>query len=187
MPWQPDGTFAIQTKSEWRLVASETWTDVFETLGGCGELTAREIAERCGRTRQNVYFHLNKLQEVGLVRVVGQRVAVKRPEAVYALSTERIRLQVDPLDPESLNRFVHAYSSLMRAMAREFGASARGGRLDMEGRARAWVAFKDVARLDAPQIARVGALLAEVDAIMSDARGASEGTLWTVLAVSIPR
>lgn len=134
MPLQPNGEFIVRTPAEWRLVGTATWVDIYSALGRGGSLTAQEIAARVGRTRQNIYFHLKKLEVVGLVKVVELRPAVRRPEAVFALVPRRVRQAVGrsprPTESSSARQAVSSPPQPSQAdwhgtPSRESGSSAR--------------------------------------------------------------
>ena len=60
-----------------------------------GKLTPAEIAERTGETRTNTYAILNKLEQLGLVRNVGKRVAqyqAENPANLEALAERRRKI-----------------------------------------------------------------------------------------------
>ena len=186
MPIQPDGEFIVRTPAEWRLVGTATWVDIYSALGRGGSLTAQEIAARVGRTRQNIYFHLKKLEAVGLVRVVELRPAVRRPEAIYALVTRRVRLEPPVGRSASGGAFSSTYGKLFRTTSREFSAAARSGRLAQSGEPRDWVVAKGVARLTSAQRRRVRRHFLEIAKIVDEARDATTGEVWTVLLASLP-
>lgn len=186
MPIQSDGEFIVRTPAEWRLVGSATWVDIYCALGRGGALTAHEIAARVGRTRQNIYFHLKKLEAVGLVKVVELRPAVRRPEAVYSLVTRRVRLDPPAARSASGGAFSSTYAKLFRATSREFSAAAKSGRLARDGEAREWTVAKGVARLTPAQRRRVRQLMLQIGEIYDEARDATTGEVWTVLLASLP-
>lgn len=186
MPAGPNNTFEIRTDAEWKLVESETWTDIYSGLSRHGAQTAAELARLVGRTRQNVYFHLAKLETAGLVRVVGERPANRKPESVYDLTTREVRLVATPEDPESMDRLVSLYQKLMRSTARAFGHASDAGVLEMDRERRDWIGFKVVARLTRAERLRVLELLREIDTIMNQPEEPMGGELWTVAGFSIP-
>src|SRR4051812_24626260 len=47
--------------------------------------TVRDLAHRMGRAATALYHHIRELEEVGLLRIAGERKGTRRPEAVYAM------------------------------------------------------------------------------------------------------
>jgi DNA-binding transcriptional ArsR family regulator len=186
MPMQPDGSFAVRTPSEWRMIGTATWVDIYAALGRGEALTAQEIAARVGRTRQNIYFHLKKLEGVGLVRVVEHRPAVRRPEAVYSLVTPRVMLEPPSGRSTRAGSFSRTYDKLFRATSREFASAARSGRLRSAGESRDWVVLKLVARPTAVQRRQVRELAGRIHEILGESHGATTGEVWTVLFAALP-
>ena len=64
------------------------------------QLTAKELAARLGVTPNSLYYHLRKMEEVGLVKVVEERPAGRVTERVYA--ADEYMVQLDPAKPEQL-------------------------------------------------------------------------------------
>ena len=65
-------------------LGSETAQSIVTALGG-DPATASEISDRVGTSLQNVGYHLTRLEEAGLVTVVGTRYSEKGAEMnVYA-------------------------------------------------------------------------------------------------------
>jgi predicted ArsR family transcriptional regulator len=54
------------------------------------EATAREIAARMGRPVTALYHHIRKLEDAGVLRMVGERKGLRRPEAIYALAAGQL-------------------------------------------------------------------------------------------------
>jgi len=52
--------------------------------------TARDLAGRMGRPVTALYHHLQQLEEVGVLRAVGERKGPRRPEAIYALVADQL-------------------------------------------------------------------------------------------------
>ena len=186
MPLNPSGEFVVRTEEEWDLVASETWVEVYGLLSAGTPMTAAEIARHLGRTRQNAYYHLHKLQAVGLVSVVDHRPAPRRPEAVFGLTTPRVRLDHDPTDPASVERLIRAYNTLFRSASRALARAAHAGALDIPRDRRQWLVYKDTARLLPHQASRVRTLILEIAAVLDEARDTDSGEPWTVLCASLP-
>jgi DNA-binding transcriptional ArsR family regulator len=78
------------------LLSSETATDILDAVGG-EPMTASEVAEAVGTSVQNVTYHLSRLRDAELVRVVDTWYSSRgREMQVYALACETVVLSVDP-------------------------------------------------------------------------------------------
>ncbi len=85
------------------------------------QLTAKELAARLGVAANSLYYHLRKMEEVGIVRVVEKRPAGRVTERVYAADENRVSF--DPAKPEQLAAL---YGSLIAlAQARVVDATYR--------------------------------------------------------------
>ncbi len=85
------------------------------------QLTAKELAARLGVAPNSLYYHLRKMEEVGIVRVVEERPAGRVTERVYAADENKVSF--DPAKPEQLAAL---YGSLIAlAQARVVDATYR--------------------------------------------------------------
>ena len=62
------------------------------------ELTVKEIASRLKLTTQNIYHHIGKLQEAGLVRVIDERMAGHLLERYYTVTADTFIYNKDRMD-----------------------------------------------------------------------------------------
>lgn len=64
------------------------------------QLTAKELGARLGVPPNSLYYHLRKMEEVGLVKVVEERPAGRVTERVY--TADEFMVQYDPAKPEQI-------------------------------------------------------------------------------------
>ena len=75
------------TEEAFALLGDETRKNVIFLLRD-SELTVKEIASRLGLTTQNIYHHIGRLQEAGLVRVIDERLVGHLLERYYTVTAD---------------------------------------------------------------------------------------------------
>lgn len=83
------------TPEQREALASPLRLEVFGHFFPSEPLSARELAERMGRSASSVYYHLHRLVEVGLLREAGERPRGTRTETLYELVGSALRLEPD--------------------------------------------------------------------------------------------
>jgi predicted transcriptional regulator len=81
-----------------------------------GPAAVDEIAQKLGRRAKSLYYHVDLMERVGLLRKVGERPTAKRPEALYDAVSERVLF--DPSHEEEVRKSVQG---LVRMVGRELG------------------------------------------------------------------
>jgi DNA-binding transcriptional ArsR family regulator len=80
----------LLTQSQLESISSPIRLAIVQRLEMYREATVRELADRMGRPVTALYHHLQQLQDVGVLHVVGERKGARRPEAVYALVADQL-------------------------------------------------------------------------------------------------
>src|SRR5579862_2411349 len=82
-----------------------------------------EIARRLGRRPTSLYYHVELLEQTGLLRRIGSQVAGKRPEIIYDSACER--MQFDPSGGAEYQDVVRqSMLSLIRISERQYNEAA---------------------------------------------------------------
>jgi DNA-binding transcriptional ArsR family regulator len=151
-----------------------------------GQATARDLALRMGRSVTSLYYHLSALVDVGVLRVVGERRGVRRPEVVYALAGDVLSSAEAVKTVAGRRSYGRSAARVAEAGVRAFAAAVEDPRTSFEGdRRNALVRFFAL-RADAQHLARLNALLDEIgDAAM---QGSQEGEplQLTILMAPLP-
>jgi len=82
------------------------------------ELSAKEIAERLVMTPQNVYHHLKKLVEAGLVVEVAERRSGHLIESYYTATADTFVYREDEIPENDTHRFIEVLNGLNELGAR---------------------------------------------------------------------
>jgi hypothetical protein len=141
-------TLLLRGRAVRELFGSPLRLALVEQLGRDGERSVRDLAARLDRPADGLYFHVRKLQKIGVLVAGGQRPGARRPEQLYRLAAGRIG--VDPRDASPAARSAAALGvmAVLRRSGREFVAAYGSGRAVTEGRRRELIALRVKTWLD---------------------------------------
>jgi len=88
-----------------------------------GSMTVKEIAGHLGLTPQNIYHHMNKLQDAGVVELSYERRNGHIIESYYSVPADTFIYSDDRIDERPMNRFMNILFGL-----REMGVPVRPGK-----------------------------------------------------------
>ncbi len=90
---------------------------VMEMLGAC---SVNELAERMGRVPETLYYHVRRLEKVGILEQVGSRIVSGREEAMYQLKGKRLRIDPNQSSPRFIKARAKGCGALLRFAQRAF-------------------------------------------------------------------
>jgi len=85
------------TEEAFALLGDETRRRIIFLLRD-NEFTVKEIASRLGMTAQNIYHHIGRLQEAGLVRVIDERLSGHLMERLYTVTADTFIYNEDKME-----------------------------------------------------------------------------------------
>lgn len=88
-----------------------------------GPMTVKEIAGHLGLTPQNIYHHMNKLQDAGVVELSYERRSGHIIESYYSVPADTFIYSDDRIDEKPVNRFMNILFGL-----REMGVPVQPGK-----------------------------------------------------------
>ena len=150
------------------------------------EATARELARRMGRPVTSLYHHLKQLEDVGVLRIVAERKGVRRPEAVYAMVADYLSSAEAVKTEPGRKTYGRAAARVAEAGARAFSAALVQGSPRFDGEQRnAFVRFYAL-RATREKLARLNALLNELEDAATQSCEEGEEIQLTVLLSPLP-
>jgi AcrR family transcriptional regulator len=176
-------TATIESETAMRLLASPVRMDVLQAFSTSTRLTVREIAQRLGKSRGSLYYHVRELQAAGVLREVDRRLVSRRYESVYEIVSDVLSVAAEASGSDAEGAIKLVWSTLRRA-AREFESAMRDGRLESAGEApvgqhlRAWLTAKDRAKVQAH--------LAKIQEICLAASAKEDGELYSLTTLLVP-
>lgn len=130
---EPEAEFVINTLDALKVIADERRLEILYLLGEAPK-TAKQIAKALGLPQTKLYYHLNLLEEHGLIRVVGTRVVSGIIEKHYRARAYLFRVDRSMLavgSSEGAEAADLLMDALLDATKREAHASIRAGMIDL--------------------------------------------------------
>lgn len=166
-------------------VASPARQELLSALGN-GPATVTELAERLGRTRQALYYHVRQLAGAGLVREAGERGAGRDRERVWALAVERVAVGARAGHRRDLATADRAVGAMLRLTAREVRAAIASGASARTGARRELLALRGKSRLEPQELARLNGQLEAIERLLVRAKARPAGRLYSLTIVLTP-
>lgn len=129
------------------------------------QATVRELAHRMGRAATALYHHIKELEEIGLLRVVGEKKGSRRPEAVYAMVSPYLSSAEAVKSEKGREIYSRAGARVADAAARAFSSAVQHGDARFEGPYRNAAIRFYVLRTDKKKLARLNQILQELEKI----------------------
>lgn len=99
------------SEEAFRLLGDETRRRMVFLLRD-SELTVKEISSRLGLTAQNIYHHIGRLQDAGLVRVVEERRSGHLIERLYTVTADTFIYNEDRIEERGVQSSVDVLNGL---------------------------------------------------------------------------
>ena len=97
-----------------------TRQDIVDTLLAGGPMSARALASQLGVRASSLYYHLDALEDAGLVTSTHMAREDGRREAVYRVGAERLAIDYRPDVPANRRAVVKVVGSILRLARRDF-------------------------------------------------------------------
>jgi predicted ArsR family transcriptional regulator len=179
--------YVIERRDQIAALESSVRQEVIDTIQAAGPRSALEIASLMGRPADALYYHIRRLQSVGLLVVSETRRRGRRDEAVYDLVGRPLKLRY----PEHRDARTHPLMRLVRSMLRTAERDFRGGLLSDGARAdgprRTLWASRRHAWLTPTELQRLNRTIDALIDILTRSRDPKRGQLCTLTLVLAPR
>lgn len=162
-------------------MASPARMAILQRLDAEGPASIRELAERLGRPATALYHHLAHLQKHGLVRITEHRDTGRRPEAVYAAASAHLSSRDAVRTASGRRSLVRVATRVVAATLRAFASTATHAAARFEGPHRNCAVRHLAFRADDERLARINALIEELEAAGLEGSTQGETLLLTVL------
>ena len=129
------------------------------------QATVRELAHRMGRAATALYHHIKELEEIGLLRVVGEKKGTRRPEAVYATVSSYLSSAKAVKTERGREIYARSSARVADAASRAFSSAVQQGRARFDGPSRNAAIRFYVLRADKKKLARLNQILEELEEI----------------------
>ena len=156
---------------------------VMEMLGAC---SVNELAERMGRVPETLYYHVRRLEKVGIVEQVGRSVGTGREEAIYQLKAKRLRVDPSQTSPRFLKAMAKGCGSLLRFAQRSFERALEARADRRMGPKRGLRIEQVTVRLSAGNLAQLNARLDSLQRFLADADKPSGQNMYVITFATAP-
>ncbi|MCZ6766064.1 MAG: helix-turn-helix domain-containing protein [bacterium] len=178
--------FLVSTVDQMEALASPVRHQIHIAMEMLGRCSVNQLAERMGRVPETLYYHIRRLERVGIIEQVGSQFGSAREEAIYQLKAKRLR--VDP--SQSSTRFLQAMAkgcgSLLRFAQRSF-EQALVRKAERRVIPRRSLRIEQVAvRLSSQNLAELNKQLDSIQKFLSDADDVDEKEMFVVTICTAP-
>lgn len=178
-------TYRVERPEELRALESPARLQIVDTVAALGPSSVADVARHLGAKRESLYFHLKKLEEVGLLRVVGERGSGRRSEALYDTPGREIAVPHRPGDEASAESHARISAANLRLTIRELsGAFRSNARVD--GPRRKLHVSRMKGWLDPDDLEDANRLLGELQALFAKGRRRPRASLFTLTTALLP-
>lgn len=145
---------------------------LLDRLEAIGPASAGELAAELDRPPDRVYYHLRRLERVGMIEAVSERVRGRHRETLYDLAHRRWHIAYDPASKRSRRAVEALTAAMLREAQRDFEAGWSTPGLAVRGKQRTQWSLRLEARLDRDQLAELNEHLDAIARLLRGARGA---------------
>ncbi len=154
-----------------------------EMLGPC---SVRELATRMGREPTALYYHIEILNQAGILTRYGMRRAGPREEATYELATKRVHVDMNQRSPRFIEAVASGCGSLLRYTERTFLAALRNDATIKTGKASELRISQVSVRLTKESLIELNARLDELQAFINEADSFDAETVCAITVCVAP-
>ena len=125
---QRAATYRIQAPRQIEALASPARQEVVDALTLIGPTSIAALAEDLGRAPDSLYYHVRKLERVGLVVRCGTREAGSREEALFDVPGAHMVVDIEPRSARERGHLLKLVTSALRVAERDLFAALESGR-----------------------------------------------------------
>jgi DNA-binding transcriptional ArsR family regulator len=150
-----------------------------------GPTSTEELAERLGRSRPSLYYHLALLEQLGLVAT--EAPAAGERERLFRLTSARVAVATRRKSAQDRKAGAKAIQAILRITAREATTAMEDPATRVDGALRQMVGVRGKARLSDAELRRVNRLIDQLTTLLMDAKeGAPTDRLYALTLVLTP-
>lgn len=154
-----------------------------EMLGPC---TVSELAEHLGRSAESLYYHIRKLEAVGLIEPSESVVRNRREEIVYRLCADRIRLDLTNRSPSFIDALIKGTRTLIRYADRCLSLALCDSETVLTSQLRECRVVQVSKRLSKDQVKELNAKILELESYLEDIDANSGDKKYLITLVLSP-
>lgn len=183
-------TLWIRDPEQLNALVSPVRQNIMDRLEAAGPCTVAELAQHLAIAQDALYYHVRKLEGVGLLVRVDTRKGEGRDAVVYDLAARRWHIAYRPGDPENEESVSAITAGMLRQAQRDFERGFASEHACVDGPARSLWSLRLESALSEAELAEVNHHLQAILDILRKPRRRSDGphySLSWVLAPLLPR
>lgn len=174
------GAYQIVKPEQLEAVVSTRRHDIMDQMTAFGPMSVRELAEAIGAAPSSLYYHIEHLCAVGLLKEAGVRQTSSKPEQLYAAPSRRMRMLDALKEPRNRDVLKALVSAICKQTQRDFTRGFDAPHRRTTGARRNTRFGRLVCRPDAKTLEQINAHLdAVTELIASCANGPGERVAFT--------
>ena len=178
--------FVVSIVAQMEALGSPVRHQIHLTMEMLGSCSVNELAERMGRVPETLYYHVRRLEKVGILEQVGKRVGSRRDEAIFQLKAKRLRIDPSQTSPRFLKALAKGCGSLLRFAQRAFEWALKAGVDRRVGPKRRLRIEQVTVRLSDRNLARLNERLDSVQGFLADADEPGEQRMYVITLATAP-
>lgn len=185
----------LRTGEQMRELVSPLRLEILLAIPFGQSRTVAEIAQSLGKTPGPLYYHVRRLEAVGVLRQAGKRPATKKHEVLYERTSQELAMGIDDETGQISEYAVKSAHSALRLARRELDqavARSAGSPEELRGnelrvmRSKAWLAPREIKELSRHLQAIQDLMRKGTRRAASTAGKKKRGRLFAVTAVVTP-
>jgi AcrR family transcriptional regulator len=160
-------TYFVSRPEQLEAVVSTRRHEIIDLVAGAGPMSVKEIAAALGVAPSSLYYHIEHLCAVGLLREAGVRQDGQKPEQLYTTPAPRMSMFRALQAPRNRGVLQDIVASVSRQAARDFSAGFDAPHCDTSGPRRNLRFLRMVGRPDAATLQKINAHLDAVTELMA--------------------
>jgi DNA-binding Lrp family transcriptional regulator len=125
---------SLNSRKDVEAVGSSLRMEILRHLQTHGPSTVFELARRMNRSADSLYYHVRRLQEVGVLARTGTRSGGRREEGIFALAGEPLTVSVESTGDGTTEAVLESARSVLRDAESNLVAVLEDERLQVGGR-----------------------------------------------------
>ncbi len=158
---------------------------MIELLRNLGSSSVTDLARHMGRPADSLYYHLRKLQSVGIVHQCGTRMNMGQSEAIYQLNGSSVELG-DPQAESNRGHTEKLLSAILRMTDRATKQAFDEEQIVAEGDGKNFHARRELAWLTDEDLGEVNEHIAAIATILERSRRERRGNLYALTTFFMP-
>ena len=179
-------THLIETSKQLKEIARPVRNEIRLALEMLKEATIADLGLHLGRSAESLYYHVRKLESVGLVVKCGEQIKYSQKESIYRLCNKRVRVNTEVRQKSFVQTLVNGTRTLLRYAERCLANGLKHDETILKGRVRECRLIQVTTRLSRSQVIEVNEKMLELEKFLEEASSNTEEKQFLVTIAFSP-